>query len=50
MDASIVKLLGDAGTVAILIFLLISVLNAYKATVNRVTDMLAEEIKDEPPK
>lgn len=47
MDASLLKLLADAGTVAILIYLLIQILGAYKVTVNRVTDLLEREISDD---
>lgn len=47
MDADFVKLIADAGTVAILLYVLIQVLTAYKGTVNRVTDLLESEIKDD---
>lgn len=47
MDASLLKLLADAGTVAILIYLLIQILGAYKVTVNRVTDLLEKEISED---
>ena len=47
MDASLLKLFTDAGTVAILVYLLILVLKAYAGTVNRITDLLEDEKKDE---
>lgn len=47
MDANFVKLIADAGTVAILLYVLIQVLTAYKGTVNRVTDLLESEIKND---
>lgn len=49
MDANFVKLLADAGTVAILVYLLVMVLKAYAGTVNRVTDLLEHEIDDDKP-
>lgn len=50
MDANLLKLLGDAGTVAILVYLLMMVLKAYAGTVNRITDLLEDEIKTEEHK
>lgn len=54
MDATLIKFFMDAGTVGIVVFLLIQVLSAYKLTVNRVVDLLEHEIKadnpDEPTK
>jgi hypothetical protein len=47
MDASLLKLVADAGTVGILLYVLIQVLGAYKGTVNRVTDLLEREITDD---
>ena len=49
MDAGFVKLITDAGTVAIVLFVLIQVLTAYKATVSRLTDLLETEIKNDEP-
>lgn len=50
MDAALFKLFTDAGTVAILVYLLVMVLKAYAGTVNRLTDMLDEEKKNEGDK
>jgi len=47
MDANLIKLLVDGGTVAILVYLLVMVLKTYAGTVNRITDLLEDEIKDE---
>jgi len=50
MDATLLKLFADAGTVAILVYLLVMVLKAYAGTVNRITDILEDEKKDEEVK
>lgn len=47
MDANLLKLLSDAGTVAILVWLLVTILKHYANTVNRLTDMLDERNEDE---
>lgn len=49
MDASLLKLFTDAGTVAIVVYVLINVLSAYKNTVNRLTDLLENMIDDIAP-
>jgi len=50
MDANLLKLFTDAGTVAILVYLLLMVLKAYAGTVNRVVDLLEDEKRDEGDK
>lgn len=50
MDANLLKLLADAGTVAILVYLLVMVLKAYAGTVDRITDLLEDEKKNEDTK
>lgn len=50
MDANFVKLIADAGTVAILLYVLIQVFAAYKTAFNRVTDLLEREIDEDKPK
>lgn len=49
MDANFVKLLADAGTVAILLFVLFQVLAVLKTTLNRVIDLLEREIDADKP-
>lgn len=49
MDASLLKLLADAGTVGILLFVLFQVLAVLKTTLNRVIDLLEREIDASKP-
>jgi hypothetical protein len=48
MDAGMIKLISDAGTVAVVLFILWQVLIAYKAIVSRLADLLETEIKNDP--
>jgi len=47
MDIGLLKIASDVGTVAILLYVLINVLAAYKSTVDRVIGLLEREIEDE---
>lgn len=50
MDTNFVKLIADAGTVAILLFVLFQVLAVLKTTLNRVIDLLEREMNEDKPK
>jgi hypothetical protein len=47
MDFNLLKVISDLGTVAILLYVLIQVLTAYKSTVDRVIGLLEHEIEDD---
>jgi len=47
MDANLLKLFGDIGTVGILFYVLVQVLSAYKTAFTRVADLLENMIDDE---
>lgn len=47
MDANFLKLVADAGTVAILLYVLVQVLAAYRGSSNRIIDLLQREIEDD---
>lgn len=49
MDTGFIKLITDAGTVAIVLAILWQLLIAYKAIVSRLTDLLEAEIKNDQP-
>lgn len=49
MDLGLLKVASDLGTVAILLYVLIQVLTAYKSTVDRVIGLLEREIEDDKP-
>jgi hypothetical protein len=46
MDANLLKLVTDAGTVGIVLYVLVNVLSAYHTTVTRLTDLLENMIDD----
>lgn len=47
MDTGLLKIASDVGTVAILLYVLIQVLSAYKSTVDRVIGLLEREIEED---
>ena len=49
MDANLMGLVGDLGTVGILFYVLIQVLLAYKAAHERTADLLENMIDDSSP-
>lgn len=53
MDTGLLKVASDLGTVAILLYVLIQVLNVLKSTQDRILGLLEREIEEntsEPPK
>jgi hypothetical protein len=50
MDANLLKVFADLGTVGILLYVLVYVLSAYKTAFERVADLLENMIDDTPAK
>lgn len=49
MDANLLKLLGDVGTIGILFYVLQQVITAYKDAFTRMADLAENLIDDQPP-
>jgi hypothetical protein len=49
MDLGLLKVLGDLGTVAILLYVLIRVLDVLNNTMNRIIGLLEQEIDEDKP-
>lgn len=49
MDANLLKLIGDVGTIGILFYVLVNVLSAYKSAFERTADLLENMIDDKTP-
>lgn len=49
MDANLLKMVADVGTIGILFYVLVNVLSAYKSAFERTADLLENVIDDQSP-